>query len=101
MAVIYEVTVHVRETLADDYLAWLREHVGQILALPGFEDAAMEALLDDSPGERGWCIRYRLCDRGALDHYLREHAPRTRAEGTARFGDAMRAQRRVLEPIER
>ncbi|MBS0194027.1 MAG: DUF4286 family protein [Proteobacteria bacterium] len=101
MAVIYEVTVHVAEARAADYLAWLREHVAQMLALPGFEGAAMEALLDETPGERGYCVRYRLRDRDALEDYLREHAPRMRAEGLARFGDGMRAQRRVLAPLAR
>ncbi|MBS0213909.1 MAG: DUF4286 family protein [Proteobacteria bacterium] len=101
MAVIYEVTVHVAEALAADYLAWLREHVEQMLALPGFEDAVVEGVLDDAPGERGYCVRYRLRDRRALDAYLREHAPRMRGDGLARFGEGMRAQRRVLVPLPR
>jgi hypothetical protein len=41
-----------------------------------------------------------LRDRAALDDYLREHAPRMRAEGIARFGDRFRAERRVLVPLE-
>ena len=36
-------------------------------------------------------------DRGALDDYLREHAPRLRAEGLERFGEeGVRIRRRVL-----
>lgn len=101
MAVIYEVTVHVRGDLADAYLGWLRAHIAQMLALPGFQDAALEALLDDAPGERGWCVRYRLRDLPALEDYLRQHAPRMRADGLARFGDGLRAQRRILEPLTR
>jgi hypothetical protein len=46
-------------------------------------------------------VRYRLRDRAALDDYLRDHAPRMRAEGLARFGDAFRAQRRVMLPLDR
>lgn len=100
MAVIYEVTVCVPTALADDYLHWLRAHVDQMLALPGFEEAALETLLADlADGECGWCVRYRLRDRQALDDYLREHAPRMRADGLARFGDRLRASRRVLEPM--
>lgn len=101
MAVIYEVTVQVPASIAEAYLAWLREHIGQMLALPGFEDAALESLCDADAGQHGWCVRYRLRDRVALEDYLREHAPRMRADGLARFGAALRAQRRVLEPIER
>lgn len=100
MAVIYEVTVQVPTSRGDEYLTWLRAHIAQMLALPGFEGAALEALLDESPGERGWCVRYRLRDRAALDDYLREHASRMRAEGLARFGNGLRAQRRILAPCD-
>jgi len=110
MAVIYEVTLHARADIADAYLAWLREHVAAMLALRGFEGAELEALESESAAagggaasaadERGWCVRYRLRDRAALDAYLRDHAPRMRAEGIARFGDAFRAARRILIPLD-
>ena len=98
MAVIYEVTLHVRSEIADAYLAWLREHIAEMLALPGFEAAELHALITETSTEHGWCVRYRLHDRNALDDYLREHAPRMRAAGIARFGDGFRAERRVLTP---
>ena len=107
---IYEVTLHARAEIADAYLAWLREHVAAMLALQGFEGAELHALEGESAArggagaagvadERGWCVRYRLRDRAALDAYLRDHAPRMRAEGIARFGDAFRAERRILIPL--
>lgn len=99
MAVIYEVTLHVRVEIADAYLAWLREHIVEMTALPGFEGAELHALDAASGSECAWCVRYRLRDRAALDDYLRDHAPRMRAEGIARFGAAFRAERRVLVPL--
>ncbi len=99
MAVIYEVTLHANAAIANAYMAWLREHVAAMLALPGFESAELAALIEDTEVERGWCVRYRLRDRAALDAYLREHAAAMRSEGIARFGDAFRAQRRILEPL--
>lgn len=103
MAVIYEVTVAANAGIADAYLAWLRAHVTQLLALPGFESATIDALVEDEamqPTERGWCVRYRLRDRAALDAYLRDHAANARADGIMRFGDGFRARRRVLEPLD-
>jgi antibiotic biosynthesis monooxygenase (ABM) superfamily enzyme len=99
MAVIYEVTLHVRASVADAYLAWLREHIVEMLTLPGFETAELDALVTESATERSWCVRYRLHDRSALDDYLRDHAPRMRDAGIARFGDAFHAERRVLAPL--
>jgi len=98
--VIYEVTVHARTEIADAYLAWLRGHIAMILTLPGFEAAELHALDAISEDENGWCVRYRLHDRVALDDYLRDHAPRMRADGIARFGDAFRAERRILTPLD-
>jgi hypothetical protein len=100
MAVIYEVTLHAHIEVADAYLAWLRAHVADMLALPGFERAELDALETASTAERSWCVRYRMRDRAALDDYLRDHAPRMRADGVARFGDSFRAERRILAPLD-
>jgi hypothetical protein len=97
-AVVYEVNLAVDAGIAGEYRAWLTGHVAEILALPGFTDAAVWRVVEPPPpaGEVHWCVQYRLRDAAALDAYLREHAPRLRAEGVARFGTRMRAQRRVL-----
>ena len=101
MAVIYEVTVHARAAIAEAFLEWLRGHIDLIVQLPGFQGAELNALVTESTAEKSWCVRYRLRDRAALDDYLRDHAPQMRADGIARFGDAFRAERRVLVPLER
>ena len=99
--VAYEVTLVVQEGIAGDYEAWLHHHVAQMLALPGFVGARVWRMLEPAPapGEVAFCCLYTLRDRTALDAYLRDHAPRMRADGVARFGDRFRASRRVLEDI--
>jgi hypothetical protein len=101
MAVIYEVSVHARTAIADDFLQWLRGHIDLIVRLPGFEGAELHALVVESANEKSWCVHYRLRDRAALDDYLRDHALQMRADGIARFGDGFRAERRVLVPLDR
>ena len=101
-AVVYEVSVRVQRAIAAEYLDWLRIHVRQMLALPGFIDATLYAIDADVVADDewiGWCVQYRLRDRAALDNYLREHAPRMRAEGVARFGAHFRAERRILHVL--
>jgi hypothetical protein len=97
-AVIYEVNVEVDVAIADAYRMWLREHVTEMVALPGFLDATRYDVLEPNArdGTVAICVHYRLRDRAALDAYLRDHAPRMRADGVARFGDRLRATRRVL-----
>lgn len=99
--VVYEVNVDVDEAIRADYLRWLGAHVEEILALPGFTGADVREVVDPAvPGTLRVCMQYRLVDAGALDAYLRDHASRLRADGLARFGDRMRAQRRVMRPLD-
>ncbi|QWF16655.1 DUF4286 family protein [Lysobacter capsici] len=98
---IYEVNLDLDAAIADEYLAWLREHIAQICALPGFLGATLHAVSDPvaEPGRSALCVQYRVRDQSALDDYLRDHAPRLRAEGVARFGGKFSASRRVLQPL--
>jgi quinol monooxygenase YgiN len=97
--IVYEVNLHVQRAIEAEYRAWLDAHVREILALPGFEGAEVFERLEPAPaeGEFFLCTQYRLRDAAALADYLREHAPRLRADGVARFGERFRADRRVLE----
>lgn len=96
--VVYEVNLDVEAAIAADYRTWLEAHVAQMLSLPGFESAQLFDVSEPvDAGRVAWCVHYRLRDAAALDAYLREHAPRMRAEGVARFGERFRASRRVLQ----
>ena len=96
--VIYEVNIEVDAAAHDEYRVWLRDHIAEILALPGFAGAKVFEVLEPPPsaGRVGLCVQYALKDRASLDDYLRDHAPRLRADGVARFGDRFQAARRIL-----
>jgi Domain of unknown function (DUF4286) len=96
--VIYEVNIEVDAAAHEAYRIWLRDHIAEILALPGFTGAKVFEVLEPLPsaGRVGLCVQYALQDRASLDDYLRDHAPRLRADGAARFGDRFHATRRVL-----
>lgn len=101
-AIVYEVNIEVDGSAADEYRLWLRAHVAEILAIDGFTGAQLFEVVDPpaTAGCVGLCVQYRLRDGAALDAYLRDHAPRLRADGVARFGERMRAARRVLRPAD-
>ncbi len=96
--VVYEVNIEVDNAAAGEYRRWLDEHIDEILALPGFIDARIHDVLDPpaAAGRVALCVHYLLHDEAALDDYLREHAPRLRAEGQAKFGGRFHATRRIL-----
>jgi len=97
MNVIYEVNLFVEREIEADYRVWLEKHIAEILALPGFLDAqSFDVEQDDNAGTLAISVQYRLESREALDNYFEQHAPRLRADGTDRFGDRFRANRRVL-----
>lgn len=99
--VVYEVNVDVDASIRGDYLRWLEGHVAEILALPGFTGADVFDVVEPADGDTlRVCMQYRLTDADALAAYLRDHAPRLRADGAARFGTRMRAQRRVMRPLQ-
>jgi hypothetical protein len=96
--IVYEVNVEVDVEVQAAYRAWLIDHIAEILALPGFTGARVFDVLEPPPAEGrvALCVQYALTDRAALEDYLRDHAPRLRADGVARFGERFRAHRRVL-----
>jgi hypothetical protein len=98
--IVYEVNLRIERAIVPDFAPWLQAHVAQMLALPGFTGAELfeEPAAADAT-HASWCCQYRLRDAGALERYLQEHAPRMRADGTARFGDRFSATRRVLQPL--
>lgn len=100
--ILYIVDLEVDASIDATYMAWLREHVEEILRLPGFIGAEIFMRLEppSAPGCRGYSVHYRLRDRVAFDRYLAEHAPRMREAGQRRFGDRFRASRGLLQSLE-
>jgi Protein of unknown function (DUF3667)/Domain of unknown function (DUF4286) len=94
--VLYEVDLDADEAITGPFDTWLRDHIADLLALPGFRSA--EILENTSPqaGRIRRTIQYRLNDQLALDNYMRVHAPRMREQGIALFGDRFTSERRVL-----
>jgi hypothetical protein len=98
--IVYEVNLDVDAAIFSEYRAWLDEHVRAILALPGFVSAEILECRDPMPpaGQRSLCAVYRLASDALLQRYLREDAPRLRADAQQRFGGRFAATRRILAP---
>jgi len=94
---VYEVTLDIQADAAVEFDAWLKDHVRAMLALPGFHDARILKPDGAEPGTERRVVQYTLGSRSELDQYLAEHAPRMREDGVQRFGDKMKASRRVLD----
>ena len=94
--ILYEVNLQAMPEIAAAYRDWLVAHASEMLAFDGFLSAD---LFDDAPDADGSVrivVQYRVRDRAALDAYLRNHAPRMRADGQTRFPGGFTATRRIL-----
>jgi hypothetical protein len=99
VSVVYEVNLSVDAALEGEYREWLRDHVGEMLALPGFVSARCFDVLAPPAGNAvELCVQYLLRDQAALDSYLQQDAARMRADAETRFGTRAQARRRVLRP---
>lgn len=73
------------QSLAAEYVAWLKGgHVQQVVA--GGAVSAEVIHLEEPPTPIQIESRYIFAGRAEFDRYLRDHAPRLRTEGLARFG---------------
>lgn len=99
--IVYEVNIKVREAVADDYRAWLGDHVRELLTLPGFVSAEVLIVEPEhvTPEHQQIVVHYRLESHHALTRYLTEHAPRMRAKVDPRFVGQFEIERRVLAPL--
>lgn len=97
----YEVCAGFRDAdIAKAWVEWLhREHIadviaagalsGRIIALDpddaGVSTNPSSAAPSDCAAELRYCVQYEFTDRAAFDAYIRDYAPRLRAEGLKRF----------------
>lgn len=98
---IYNVTANIEESIHDEWLVWIKEHIPQVLATGKFEKATLtKVLVEEDMGGVTYSIQYRSYSRDALDAYYREDADKLRLEGLKRFADKMLAFRTELQIID-
>jgi hypothetical protein len=72
--------------LVDRYIAWLSGGHVKAVCEGGASSAEIVQIETPSGEHLSMSVRYQFPDRGTLEAYLTEHAPRLRAEGLAQFG---------------
>ena len=99
--VIYNVTINIDDSVHDEWLTWIKEHIPQVLATGKFVDAKLtKVLVKEDMGGTTYSVQYKAHSREALDAYYAEDAERLRGDGLKRFADKMLAFRTELEVID-
>jgi hypothetical protein len=94
--IAYEVTADVAEPLIDDYVAFMRKHIPNVLATGCFAHAEF-----DRASETRFRQRFLAASLADLERYLEEHAPALRAESQRRFPEGVQLVREIWEEIQR
>ena len=79
--VIYEVNLEADAAIEAAFDTWLRDHIADMLQLPGFRAAEILGDRSAPSGRIRRTVQYRLAYQASLDTYLAVHAPRMRARG--------------------
>lgn len=94
--VIYEVNISINNVVYDDYYKWLLAHMSHILTLTGFMQAEIGVVEQDNDATTQLRVNYHIDSYENFQSYLKNDAPRLRAEGLQKFGDRFSASRRVI-----
>ncbi|MGK0253411.1 MAG: hypothetical protein ACI9OE_000880 [Mariniflexile sp.] len=99
--IIYNVTSNIDESIHEEWLTWIKEHIPQVLATGKFEKATLSrVLVEEELGGVTYAVQYRTNSREALEAYYQEDAPRLRAEGLKRFADKVLSFRTELQILD-
>ena len=99
--IIYNLTANIDESIHTEWLAWIKEHIPQVLATGKFDKATLtKVLVEQDMGSLTYSIQYRSYSREDLDAYYKEDAEKLKAEGLKRFAHKMLAFTTELEVID-
>ena len=99
--IIYNITANIDQSIHDEWLTWIKEHIPQVLATGKFTEAKLTRILvEEEMGTKSYSIQFRAKSKEALEDYYTKDAKKLRQEGIARFADKMLTFRTELEIID-
>jgi hypothetical protein len=99
--VIYNVTVNVSEEIHDEWLSWMRQsHIPEVLACGLFKRALLMRVHAFEQGGLTYAAQYTAGSMADYERYLKDFAPKLRAQTEALYGDQVHAFRTMLEVLE-
>ena len=96
--IIYNVTVKVDPSIAEDWLRWMKEeHIPDLMNTGLFCDSRVCRLLEQDESEGiTYSAQYSCDSMEDYQDYIREHAPAMREKGLKKFGNKFIAFRSVM-----
>lgn len=98
--IIYNVTANIDDSIHEQWLIWIKEHIPKVLATGKFIEAKLTKVLTDDDFGTTYSVQYRAKSHEELESYYKHDAPKLRAESVSLFGDKMLTFRTELEIID-
>lgn len=99
--IIYNVTSNIDESIHQKWLAWVKEHIPQVLATGHFTEAKLtRVLIEEELGGVTYSVQYRAKSREALEAYYKNDAYILRQDVLKHFGDQVLSFRTELEIVD-
>lgn len=99
--IIYNVTIKVDHSIADEWLVWLKEeHIPDMVKTGCFTHARVLRLLevDESDGIT-YAVQYHAESKALYNRYIKEYSTPMRNKSTEKWGEKFVAFRSVMEIV--
>ncbi|CAM1358545.1 DUF4286 family protein [Tenacibaculum soleae] len=98
---IYNVTINIDESIHNEWLIWMENHIPEVLATGHFLSAKMtQVLVEEEMGGVTYSVQYTAKTRENLDNYYKNDAEKLRIAGMQKFADKMLAFRTELKIVK-
>ena len=100
--IIYNVTVNIDNSVADEWLTWMQEvHIPDVLRTGMFlENRIYRVLADEDSGGKTYAIQYLCINMATYEIYRDTLGAALQAKVTNRYGDKFVAFRTLLEVVK-
>ena len=73
--IIYNITANIDQSIHDEWLKWIKEHIPLVLATGKFTEAKLtKVLVDEEMGGTTYSVQYKAISREVLDSYYTHDA---------------------------
>jgi hypothetical protein len=96
--IVYEVNIEIEPEIYNQYQEWIGPHAQEVTMHKGFQKVDIFETTSDL-GKPLFVCHYWLDDQESLDAYLKDHAPKLRADADKKFGSKIKGIRRVLKKV--
>ena len=99
---IYNVTVNIDETVAEEWLKWMQEsHIPEMLSTGKFFEAKLcQVMIEEEMGGTTYAVQYTAKSKAHLEAYYEEDATRLREDAMKKFADKMLGFRTELKIVK-